>query len=62
MEFCDKFMDRFQDISKVNNSAVKAKIQQLLGAFKRKCFWKFDPDTLTMPYLEILLDMVSQNS
>ena len=39
MEFYDEFIDRFQDISKVNNPTVnKAKVYQLLRAFKRKCF------------------------
>ena len=37
----DRFLlDRFQDIWKVNNSAVsKAEVSQLLRALKRKCFW-----------------------
>ena len=39
MEFYDIFVDRFQDISKVKNPAVsKAKVEQLLRAFKTKCF------------------------
>ena len=39
MEFYDKFLDRFQDISKVKKPAVSnAKVYQLLRAFKRKCF------------------------
>ena len=39
MEFYDKFVDRFQYISKVKNPAVsKADIWQLLRVFKRKCF------------------------
>ena len=39
MDFNDKFEDRFQGISKLKNLAVsKAKAQQLLRAFKRKCF------------------------
>ena len=37
MDFYDKFVDRFQDISKVENPAVsKAKVQQLFRVFKRK--------------------------
>ena len=40
MEFYDKFVDRFQDISKVKNPAVsKANVYQLLRAFERKGFW-----------------------
>ena len=39
MEFYYKLVDRFQDISKVRIPAVsKAKVSQLLRAFKRKCF------------------------
>ena len=39
MELNDKFVDKFQDILKVNNPAVsKTKVYQLLRAFKRKCF------------------------
>ena len=44
-------------------SAVsKAKVQQLLRAFKRKCFGEYDAVTLTMLYLKVFHDMVSQNS
>ena len=39
MEFYDIFVDRFQGLSKVKNSAAsKTKVQQLVRAFKRKCF------------------------
>ena len=39
MEFYDKFVDRFQDISTVKNPAVSnAKVKQLLRAFKKKSF------------------------
>ena len=63
MEFYDKFEDRLQDISKVKNPAVsKAKVKQLLRAFKRKCFPEYDAVTLTMLYLKVLHDMVLQNS
>ena len=63
MEFYDKFEDRLQDISKVKNPAVsKAKVKQLLRAFKRKCFREYDAVTLTMLYLKVLHDMVLQNS
>ena len=40
MELCNKFVDRFQDISKVKIPAVsKAEVYQLLRAFKGKYFW-----------------------
>ena len=51
MEFYRKFVDRFQDLSKVKNPAVK-----------RKCFGEYDAVTLTMLYLKVLRDIVSQNS
>ena len=74
MEFYDKFVERFQDISKVKNPAVsKAEVKKLLRAFKRKCFYldlskvinvlgNNDAVTLTMLYLKVFHDMVSQNS
>ena len=63
MEFYDKYVDRFQDLSKLKNPAVrKAKVYQLLRAFKRKCYREYDAVTLSMLYLEVILDMVSQNS
>ena len=55
MEFYDKLVDRFKDLSKVKNPAVGK-------AFKRKCFGEYDVATLTMFYLKVLHDMVSQNS
>ena len=59
----DKFVDRFQDLSKEPNLAVsKAEVSQLLRASKRKCFGEYDAITLTMLYLKVLYDMVSQNS
>ena len=63
MEFCDKFLDRFENMSKVKNPAVrKAKVYQLLRAIKRKCFGENDAVTLNMLYLKVLRDMVLQNS
>ena len=63
MEFYDKLVDRFQDMLKVKNSSVsKAKVKSLLKAFKRKCFGKYDAVTVTMLYLKVLHEMVSQNS
>ena len=48
MEFYDKFLDRFQDLLKVKNPTLsKAKMEQLLRAFKGKCFggiWHCDID------------------
>ena len=61
MEFYDKLVDRFQDLLKVKNSAVsKAKVKSLLKAFKS--FGEYDAVTVTMLYLKVLHDMVSQNS
>ena len=63
MEFYDKFVNRLRDISKVKNPGVsRAKVQQLLRAFKRKCFGEYDAVTLAMFYLKVLHDKVSQNS
>ena len=63
MEFYDKFFDRSLDLSKVKNPAVsKTEVQELLRAFKRKCFREYDGFTLTMLYLKVLHYMVSQNS
>ena len=62
MEFYDKFVDRFQDLPKVKNPAFsKPKVYQSVRAFKRKCFGEYDFVTLTMLYLKVLHDMVSQN-
>ena len=47
MEFYDKLVDRFQDLSKVNNLSVNK---------------EYDAVTLIMLYLKVLHDMVSQNS
>ena len=63
MAFYEKFLDRFQDLPKVKNPAAsKAKVQQIVRFFKRKYFGKYDVITLTMLYLKVLHDMVSQNS
>ena len=42
--------------------SARQRSNKLLRAFKRKCFWEYDAVTLTMIYLKILHDMVSQNS
>ena len=38
MEFCDKLVDRFQDLSKVKNPSMQRFNYNYLKAFKRKCF------------------------
>ena len=63
MEFSDKLVDRFQDISKVKNHAVnKTKVWQLLRPSKENVLRDYDAVTLTMLYLNVLPDMASQNS
>ena len=63
MEIYDKFVDRLQDLSIVKNPGVsKAKVLQLVDAFKRKNFGKYDTVTLTMFYLKFRHDKVSQNN
>ena len=62
MEIYDKFVDRLQDLSIVKNPGVsKAKVLQLVDAFKRKNFGEYDTVTLTIFYLEFRHDKVSQN-
>ena len=57
-------MDRFQDISKVKNPAAsKAKVSSnYLEPSKENVLGKYDAVTLTILYLNVLHDMVSQNS
>ena len=63
MAFYEKFLDRFQDLPKVKNPAVsKTKLQKTVRSFKRKSFGKYDVITLTMLYLKVIHEMVSQNS
>ena len=63
MEFYDKFVDRFQDISKVKNPAVsKAKVWQLLRAFKVKYFGGISCCHIDHALLKVSYDMVSQSS
>ena len=62
MEIYDKFVDRLQDLSIVKSPGVsKAKVLQLVDAFKRKNFGEYDTVTLTMFYLKFRHDKVSQN-
>ena len=63
MAFYDKFVDRFQDMTEINNPAVsKAKVWKLLRAFKRKFFGEYDAIKLTKIYWNVHHDMVSKNS
>ena len=62
MEFYDKFVDRFQDISKVKNPAVsKESSSNYFERSKENVLGEYDAVTLTMLYLKVLHDMVSQN-
>ena len=62
MEFYHKFVDRFQDMSKVKNPAVSKRSSNYLE-FSKETFWqKYNTVTLTMAYLEVLHDMLSQSS
>ena len=46
MEFYDKFVDRFQDISTVKNPAVSnVEVKQLLTAFKKKVLGEYEAVT-----------------
>ena len=49
MEFYDKFVDRFQDISKVKNYAVS----NYLEPSKENVLREYDVVTLTMRYLKV---------
>ena len=63
MGFYDKFVDRFQDISKVKKPAVsKARSSNYLESSKENVLGEYEPVTLTMLYLKVLHDMISQNS
>ena len=64
MEFCVKFVDRFQDISKVKDPAVsKAGSSNYLEPFsKENVLGEYDAVTLTILHLKVLYDIVSQNS
>ena len=63
MEFSDKFVDKFQDTSKIKNPAVsKPKSTNYLEPSKENVLEEYNAVTLTMLYLKVLNDMVSQNS
>ena len=63
MEFYDKFVDRFQDISKVKIPGVRRqRSSNYLEPLKENVLGEYDAVTLTMLYLKVLQDMVSQNS
>ena len=61
MEFYGKFADRFHDLLKVNEPCSQQG-KGLIITFDRKCFEEYDAVILTMLYLKVLHDMVSQNS
>ena len=68
MEFYDKFVHRFQDISKKKNKkkrillSARQRSSNYLKSSKEN-FWRdHDAVTLTMLYLKVLNDMVSQIS
>ena len=62
MEFYYKFVDRFQDISKVKVPAVsKQRTSNYLEPSKKYVLGEYDAVTLTMLYLKVH-DIVSQNS
>ena len=61
MEFYDKFVDRLLDQSKVKNAAF-SKSNNYLELSKKTVLWNNHSVTLTMIYLKVLHDMVSQNS
>ena len=58
MELHDNFVDRFQDLSKILLSA-RQRSNNYLELSKEKVY---DTVTLTMLYLKVVHDMVSQNS
>ena len=63
MEFYDKFVDKSQDLSEVKNLlSARQMSNNYLELSKRKCFWEYDAVTLTMIYLKVLHNIISQNS
>ena len=64
MGFYDKFVDRFQDISKVktNPAVSKARSSNYLEPSKENVLGEYDAVTLTMLYFKVLHGMVLQNS
>ena len=61
LKFYDKFVDRFHDLAKVTSPAVSI-IRSNNYLEPSKCLGEYDAVTLTVFYLKILDDMVSQNS
>ena len=61
MEFYDKFVDRFQDISKVKNHLLSGRqmSSNYLEPLKENVLWEYDAVTLTMLSVKVLNDMVS---
>ena len=63
MEFYDKFMDRFQDISEVKNPAIRRqRSSNNLEPSKANVLGEYDAVTFTVLYLKVIHDMVFQNS
>ena len=62
MDFHDKFVNRFQVLSKESCCPQGEGLIIILRASKGKCFGKYDAVTLTMPYLNVLHDMAQLNS
>ena len=67
MEFNDKFVDVFQGISKKKKKkrillSVRQRSSNYLKPSKENVLGEYDAVTLTMLYLNVLHDMVSQNS
>ena len=60
MEFYDKFVDRFQDFSKVKNPTFS--IANYLQPSKENVLEEYHTVTLTMLYFKVLHDMVSQST
>ena len=61
MEFYDKFVDRFQDMKRILLSA-RQRSSNYLGPSKENILGEYDAVTLTMLWLKVLHDLVSQIS
>ena len=59
MNFYDKFVDRFQNLSKVKNP-VDSKGLIISERFQKKTFREYDAILLTMLYVKVFHTMVSQ--
>ena len=61
MEVYDKFVDRFQGLSKESCFHQGEALISTKSAPVRKCVWEYDAIKFTMIYLKVLYDMVPQN-